>query len=165
MITRTNFARTYGHMVVHMVRITICKNTIAFSLTLLQNLLSFEIGGGGGQKGSVVGALPFLPPFWLRPWMKGLLAFYRKFLENSKRSALIFLEISKISAQAQITTMLHIESKNCCAPADSNWCRRVPSQARYLWVRDGNGPGRPWAGPENSGPRALRAETGLMFFI
>ena len=33
--------------------------------------------------------------------------------------------------------------------------------------RDGNGPGRPRAGPENPGPRALRAlraETGLMIF-
>ena len=31
-------------------------------------------------------------------------------------------------------------------------------------IRDGNGPGRPRAGPENPGPRALRAETGLMIF-
>ena len=31
-------------------------------------------------------------------------------------------------------------------------------------IRDGNGPGRPQAGPENPGPRALRAETGLKFF-
>ena len=29
-------------------------------------------------------------------------------------------------------------------------------------IRDGNGPGRPRAGPENPGPRTLRAETGLM---
>ena len=29
-------------------------------------------------------------------------------------------------------------------------------------IRDGNGPGRPRAGPDNPGQRALRAETGLM---
>ena len=39
----------------------------------------------------------------------------------------------------------------------------------YVPTRDGNGPGRPragsgWAGPENPGPRALRAETGLKIF-
>ena len=31
-------------------------------------------------------------------------------------------------------------------------------------IRDGNGPGNPRAGPENPGPRALRAETGLIIF-
>ena len=30
--------------------------------------------------------------------------------------------------------------------------------------RDVNGPGGPRAGPENPGPRALRAETGLKWF-
>ena len=29
-------------------------------------------------------------------------------------------------------------------------------------IRDGNGPGRPRAGPENPGRRALLVETGLM---
>ena len=33
-----------------------------------------------------------------------------------------------------------------------------------VYIRDGNGPGRPRAGPENPGPRALRAEMGLMIF-
>ena len=40
----------------------ICENTIAFSLTLLRDLLSFENWRGGGQKGFVVGALPPCPP-------------------------------------------------------------------------------------------------------
>ena len=34
----------------------------------------------------------------------------------------------------------------------------------FVDSRDGNGPGRPRAGPENPGPRASQAETGLKFF-
>ena len=56
----------------------------------------------------------------------------------------------------------------------------LPEQLKYLeqytlysigiWIRDGHGPGGPRAGagragPENPGPRAVRAETGLKFFI
>ena len=54
-----------------LVRMSLWENTIAFSLTLLRNLISFENWrGGGGQKGFVVGALPPpLPPLWLRPWI------------------------------------------------------------------------------------------------
>ena len=35
----------------------------------------------------------------------------------------------------------------------------------FVQARDHNVPGCPRAGPENPGPRALRAETGLMIFI
>ena len=40
----------------------------------------------------------------------------------------------------------------------------INTKSGILCIRDGNGPGRPRAGPENPGPRALRAETGLMIF-
>ena len=43
-----------------LVRMAICENTIAFSLTLLRDLLSSE-NWRGGQKGFVVGHCP-LPP-------------------------------------------------------------------------------------------------------
>ena len=47
---------------------------------------------------------------------------------------------------------------------------RIASSSQREWsiyllvARDGNGPGRPRAGPENPGPRALRVETGLLIF-
>ena len=44
----------------------IYENTIAFSLTLLRDLLSSEIGGGGGKGIRGGGIAPL--PLWLRPW-------------------------------------------------------------------------------------------------
>ena len=46
-----------------LVRMAICENTIAFSLTLLRDLLSFENwrGGGGGKRDLWWGHCP-LPP-------------------------------------------------------------------------------------------------------
>ena len=53
----------------------LCENTIAFSLTLVRDLLSFENWRrGGGQKGFVVGALP--PP--LATALCKLLVYIRK---------------------------------------------------------------------------------------
>ena len=51
MVTRQSFACQNGHF----------ENTIAFSLTLLRDLLSFE-NCRGGQNGFVVGALPPASP-------------------------------------------------------------------------------------------------------
>ena len=41
---------------------------------------------------------------------------------------------------------------------------RLPYPIKTDPSRDGNGPGRPRAGPENPGPRASRAQTGLKIF-
>ena len=46
------------------VKMTICDNTIEFSLTLLRDLLSFENCRGGGAKGILGGGIA---PLWLRP--------------------------------------------------------------------------------------------------
>ena len=50
------------------------------------------------------------------------------------------------------------------APSLNGWKSGNMYEIEYVGIRDGNGPGRPRAGPENPGPRALRAETGLMIF-
>ena len=45
------------------------------------------------------------------------------------------------------------------------WKIQICFSYNNVKIRDDNGPGRPRAGPENPGPRALWAETGLKLFI
>ena len=51
-----------------LVRMAICENIIACSITLLRDLLSFENWSGGWHKGFVVGHCPPPAPLSLRPW-------------------------------------------------------------------------------------------------